>query len=273
MGFIMNKNVAAILTGLIILLVSCKDTKITRKPLEGKNKEFLMSELKKNEVNFTTFSAKSAISVENNGSNNAFKSTIRIQKDSAIWVSITPLFGIELARVLLTKDSLKIINRINAEYFIGDYDYFYKKYDVALEFETIQALLIGNKVDFEEDEKLKFSIDNEKYYLGNIKKRKVERKDKNIRVKESEEVVSLWLNASTYKIEEMLISDLTASRFVRAKFLEHQKFAEELIPNQLTYFLNETKDNKVTIEYSKITLNQPISFSFNIPSKYEQVYY
>ena len=38
MGFIMNKNVAAILTGLIILLVSCKDTKITRKPLEGKNK-------------------------------------------------------------------------------------------------------------------------------------------------------------------------------------------------------------------------------------------
>lgn len=273
MGFIMNKNVAAILTGLFILLVSCKDTKITRNPLEGKNKEFLMSELKKNEVNFTTFSAKSAISVENNGSNNAFKSTIRIQKDSAIWVSITPLFGIELARVLLTKDSLKVINRINAEYFIGDYDYFYKKFDVALEFETIQALLIGNKVDFEEDEKLKFSIDNEKYYLGNIKKRKVERKDKNIRVKESEEVVSLWLNASTYKIEEMLISDLTASRFVRAKFLEHQKFAEELIPTQLTYFLNETKDNKVTIEYSKITLNQPISFSFNIPSKYEQVYY
>ena len=112
MGFIMNKNVAAILTGLIILLVSCKDTKITRKPLEGKNKEFLMSELKKNEVNFTTFSAKSAISVENNGSNNAFKSTIRIQKDSAIWVSITPLFGIELARVLLTKDSLKVITAL-----------------------------------------------------------------------------------------------------------------------------------------------------------------
>lgn len=269
----MNKNSASLLLGLIILLVSCRDNKITRKPLEGKNKDFLLSELKKNEVGFTTFSAKSAISVENNGSNNSFKSTIRIQKDSAIWVSITPLFGIELARVLLTKDSLKVINRINAEYFIGDYDYFYKKYDVALEFETIQALLIGNRVDFEEDEKLKFSIDNEKYYLGNIKKRKVERKDKSARLKEVDEVVSLWLNASTFKIEEMLISDLTASRFVRAQFLEHQKFDNQLIPTQLTYYLNESKDNKVSIEYSKITLNQPISFSFNIPSKYEQVFY
>lgn len=269
----MIRSKVAIILGLSVLLLSCRDNKITRKPLEGKNKDFLMSELIKNEVDFTTFSAKSAITVEKDGSNNAFKSTIRIQKDSAIWVSITPLFGIELARVLLTKDSLKVINRINAEYFVGDYEYFYKKYEIALEFETIQALLIGNRVEFEEDEKLKFSIDNEKYYLGNIKKRKVQRNDKNSKRKEADEVVSLWLNPTTYKIEEMLISDLTASRFVRAQFLEHQLFDEELIPTQLTYYLNESKQNKVSIEYSKVTLNQPISFSFNIPSKYEQVFY
>lgn len=262
-----------LLLAVITIFISCRDNKITRKPLEGKNKEFLMSELLKNEVHFTTFSAKSAISVENNGTNNAFKSTIRIQKDSAIWVSITPLFGIELARVLLTRDSLKVINRINAEYFIGDYEYFYSKYDVALDFETIQSMLLGNKVDFEEDEKLKFSIDNEKYYLGNIKKRKVERGDKNLRRKESDEVVSLWLNPSTFKIEEMLISDLTASRFVRALFSDHQTYDSQMIPTKLTYFLNESAENKVSIEYTKISLNQAISFSFNIPSKYEQVFY
>lgn len=273
MGNTMNNSKVILLLAVITIFISCRDNKITRRPLEGKNKDFLMSELIKNEVDFTTFSAKSAISVENNGAKNAFKSTIRIQKDSAIWVSITPLFGIELARVLLTKDSLKVINRINAEYFIGDYEYFYKKYDVALDFETIQSLLLGNKVDFEEDEKLKFSIDNEKYYLGNIKKRKVERADKNLRKKESDEVVSLWLNPTTFKIEEMLISDLTASRFVRAQFSDHQAFGKQSIPTKLMYFLNESKENKVSIDYTRISLNQGISFSFNIPSKYEQVFY
>ncbi|MBR9833557.1 DUF4292 domain-containing protein [Acidiluteibacter ferrifornacis] len=269
----MSKRVGYLIISILILLVACKTEKISRKPLEGKNKDFLLEKLEKNEVDFKTFSGRSAITVQNEEKKNSFKSTIRIQKDSAIWVSITPLFGIELARILLTKDSLKVINRINAEYFIGDYEYFYKKYDIALEFETVQALLIGNKVDFERDEKLKFSIDKEKYYLGNIKRRKVVKAEKKPKKIDDNELVSLWLNPTTFKIEEMLISDLTASRFVRALFMQHQEIDGKLFPTQLTYYLNESVNDRVDIEYSKITLDQPISFSFNIPSKYEQVFY
>jgi hypothetical protein len=269
----MSKRFGFLLFALVILMAACKTEKVSRKPLEGKNKDFLLEKLEANEVDFKTFSAKSSISVQNESSTNSFKSTIRIQKDSAIWVSVTPLFGIELARILLTKDSLKVINRINAEYFIGDYEYFYKKYDIALEFETIQALLIGNKVDFERDEKLKFSIDKEKYYLGNIKRRKVERVERKPKKIDNNELVSLWLNPTSFKIEEMLISDLTASRFVRAMFSQHQEIEGKLFPTQLTFYLNESVNDKVDIEYTKITLDQPISFSFNIPSKYEQVFY
>lgn len=269
----MIRNLLYIILSLTIILSACKSNKVTRKPLEGKKTVFLLNQLKENEVNFKTFSAKSSITIESEKMNNSFKSTIRILKDSAIWVSVTPLFGIELARVLLTKDSLKVIDRINAEYFMGDYDYFYKKYKVALDFETIQAMLIGNRIPFEEDEKLDFSIDNERYYLGNTKKRKVVRAEKKPKKIENEEVISFWLNPTTYKIEEMLISDLTNSRFVRAQFKNHLEIENHLFPTVLNFELTEKDKNKVEIEYSRIILDKPISFSFNIPTKYEQVFY
>ena len=38
-------------------------------------------------------------------------------RDSAIWLSISPLLGIEAVRVLLTKDSVKALDRLNNIYY------------------------------------------------------------------------------------------------------------------------------------------------------------
>ncbi|MBK6894893.1 MAG: DUF4292 domain-containing protein [Flavobacteriales bacterium] len=41
-------------------------------------------------------------------------------RDSAVWVSITPALGIEVARALLTTDSLFLIDKIHDTYWLGD---------------------------------------------------------------------------------------------------------------------------------------------------------
>ena len=66
---------------------------------------------------FTTFSgrAKSVLAI-NGKERYDVTANVRIVHDEAIWISVTALMGIEVARVLITPDSVKIINRLQAEY-------------------------------------------------------------------------------------------------------------------------------------------------------------
>ena len=130
-------------------MFACKSKeKASRKPLEGKKTEYLLNQLKLNEFQFETISSKAEFTILQKEKKTSFKASIRMRKDSAIWISITPALGIEMARVLITTDSVKVINRLSKEYFIGDYNYINKKFNVELVFEDIQSVLLGNAIPF-----------------------------------------------------------------------------------------------------------------------------
>lgn len=270
----LNKFWIAIILSLV--LFACKNKeKAKRKPLEGKNTEYLLNQLRINEFQFETISSKAAFTLIQKDKKTSFKSSIRMRKDSAIWISITPALGIEMARVLITKDTIKVINRLAKEYFIGDYAYINKKFNVDLVFEDIQSILLGNSIPFEEDEKLKFAIDNEMYYLGNLKKRKAKKADEKPEKieRKKEEVVSLWLDQSNFKIKRFLLSDLTADRFIFGNYSEYLDVEGQLVPMNLKFDIQSKDPTKMNIDYSRILLNKSLTFSFKISSKYVQVYY
>jgi len=272
----MSNRVFYVLGILILLFVSCKNNaRAKRSSLEGKKTEYLIQQMHSNAFHFETLSAKAAIVLDQSGKKTSFKANIRLRKDSAIWISITPLLGIEMARVLILKDTVKVINRLEKNYFVGDYSYINKKFNVELEFELLQSLMLGNAIAFEADEKLKFAIDKEKYYLGNLKKRKAKKADnKPQRIeKEKEEVISLWVNQSNFKIENFLYSDLTADRFILGDYSNHFEVEKQLFPKELKFEFQTQVPAIVKIDYSRVSLNQPLKFSFNISSKYEQVFY
>jgi hypothetical protein len=273
----MNKHILYAL-GICLFLFSyaCKPKERARRSdLEGKKSEYLLQQMEQNTFTFNTFSAKVGIELEQEKKKTSFRGNLRIQKDSAIWLSITPALGIEVARVLITRDTVKVLNRLNKEFFIGDYSYINQRFNIDLEFELLQSLLLGNTIAFEPDEKLKLSIDKEKYYLGNLKKRKAKKADdkpKKIE-KEKEEVISLWINQNNFKVEDFLYSDLSADRFIIGSYREHFLVENQLLPKELKFEFRVKEPKLVSLEYSKVSLNQAIKFSFNISSKYEQVFY
>ena len=272
-----NKGVGLFLSiALMAFLWSCKSTeKAKRSDLEGKKADYLINQMRKNEFNFETFSAKAVITLRQDDKKLNFKSNIRIQKDSAIWISITPLFGIEMARVLITNDTVKVINRLEKNFFVGDYEYLNQKFNIDLEYEVLQAILLGNSIAFELDDKIKFSVDKEDYYLGNLRKskaRKADEKPKKIE-KQKEEVVSLWINQESFKIDRFLLSDLTADRFILGEYKNHTTVEDQQIPEYLHFEVQSALPAIVEIQYSRVSLNQALKFSFNISSKYEQILY
>ena len=274
----MNKGITSITSLLIIsfLFASCKKLeRAKRSSLEGKKTEYLLNQMQENAFNFDTFQAKADFLVKQKDQQNTFKANVRIKKDSLIWISITPLLGIEMARVLITEDSVKVINRLNREYFIGDYSYINKRFNVELEFDIIQSLLIGNAIDFEDDEKLQFATDRAFYYLGNLKKRKAKKADnKPSKIgKEDNELISLWMDPSNFRIAKILYSDLSADRFLLGEYTDYYKVNDQVLPRKLSFDFQSKQPATVKIEYSRVSLNELIKFSFNISTKYEQVYY
>ncbi len=207
----------------------------------------------------------------------SFKVHIRIQKDSAIWVSITPLLGIEMARALITQDSIIFMNRVKSEYFKGDFSYINKTFNVDLDYDMLQALLVGNSIDFEKNEKVRTSIDRKKdlYFIGTEKKRKIKKdlkkdlkKDKE-KIKEQTQII--WLSPENMKIAELLLHDPERDQSLHSTFSDYQAIDEQLFPHKLQFNIEAKRNLTINVNYNKVTLNKELSFSFKIPSKYEQV--
>lgn len=101
----------------------------------------------KNNIDFRTFNAK--IKVDFQGSDgkkydlNAF---VRIKKDSIIWVNINAALGFDAFRVLITPDSVKVINKLNKTVQLRSVGYLQEVTKIPMSFSDLQNLLIGNPI-------------------------------------------------------------------------------------------------------------------------------
>ncbi len=106
----------------------------------------VLSELSKNTVDYTWYSAKGRLAVNVDGNTQTVDIKLRMRRDSSIWLSLS-MIGIEGGRALITPDSIKMINRLDGTYLAEPFSYFQKKYNVPLSFISLQEMLIGNAPD------------------------------------------------------------------------------------------------------------------------------
>ena len=71
-------------------------------------------------------------------------------KDSAIWISLSAsIFNIEVYRVLITKDSVILLNKQEKEVQYRSLDYLQEVTEIPFDYKTLQDLLVGNPVFFD----------------------------------------------------------------------------------------------------------------------------
>ena len=57
-----------------------------------------------------------------------------------IWLSVSALLGIEVARIQITPDSFKLMNRINKTYWIGDFEDVESAYGIPANYEQLEGV-------------------------------------------------------------------------------------------------------------------------------------
>ncbi|RYF91141.1 MAG: DUF4292 domain-containing protein [Chitinophagaceae bacterium] len=157
-----------ILLGATPFLWSCKTTKAINKVIAPKDSVVVVAgdvatkdslalvektnaDLARNYIDFKTFSAKIKVDVEDaNGKQPDITATLRMVKDSAIWLSLTATFlNIEVYRVYITKDSVILMNKQDKEVQYRSLDYLQEVTQIPFDFTTLQNILIGNPVFFD----------------------------------------------------------------------------------------------------------------------------
>jgi hypothetical protein len=96
------------------------------------------------EINFDYLMARSKFSFKSRSQNidNA-NVNLRIKKDSLIWLSVTGS-GFEVARGIITPDSIVFLDKFHKEYFVYDYRQLSRQFNFELSFPLIQSLILGN---------------------------------------------------------------------------------------------------------------------------------
>jgi hypothetical protein len=282
-----------------VMLFSCKNQQLlTREKLPHKSKHFLIEKLENNQFDYQKMTWKAEVDFNQNGKKSGFKINARLLKDSAIWMSISPALGIEVARMLLTKDSVKLINKYDKTYFAGTYDYLSKKYHQEITFELFQNVLAGKPLGYDPGTKFKIFTEIDRYLLQakaskrlarisgvkksdwismdslDIKENKERRLQKVIEKLPDEATLltRYWLEPVNYRLVKQGVYDFENDKKIEIEFKNFATSVKYDLPNVILF--HATGNNTFLsgeIMLSKIKTDRTFNLPFNIPEKYESM--
>ncbi|MEA2042658.1 MAG: DUF4292 domain-containing protein [Bacteroidota bacterium] len=97
------------------------------------------------------------------------KGVVSVIKDSALWISLRPGLGIELARLHLTADSLFLLNRLQSEYYAYDYNDFAELSNAQIDYAFFESLLTAQFLQFNRSDKYPAKYYNHQVFNDSIK--------------------------------------------------------------------------------------------------------
>lgn len=273
----------------LLILASCKTTKTitTFEKLKPISTNRLIKNIEENAFEYKGLDIKRIACVyETPDSKTSFRATLSSKLDDHIQVTISKL-NLPVARILLTPDSVKMINYLQKTYYLGDYSYIEKMLGAAVDFQVVQSILTNDVFSYRQDEKdndfKEFSsyADSGVYVLQSLNNRKLDkisRKGKDDKIdrylkkldEESFIVQYLYVDPKTFKVRKILMDDVTEGRKVTVNFDEFTPVENQLYPGSIDIHLTSREnDMKMKIKLSKFSLDPDQSINFNIPEKYK----
>lgn len=238
--------------------------------VEDRSAPDLQQLIRQNAFNAQAISAKASVKTEGGQQEGSFNINMRLQKDSVIWISITPLLGIEVARILVTRDSVKFMDRLNNKYALTDYQFLSQMLDVNVDFEILQGVLTGNLFSYKKNKFNSVYVEDSCYILSTMSKRKLKRSLEDVDV--SKPVVQdVWVQDSTFRIMRLSIEDMRVQKSLLTDYFDYRPTDAGLFPFKSSTIVKSGQEMKISIEYEKVSVNGSLDFPFTIPKGYEKI--
>ncbi len=240
--------------------------------LDFKNGKALTRYIEENELKYDWLYLKSNVTTLLEGDDKSFDARVRLRKDSIMLITIE-LLTIDFAKVLITKDSIKMVDYHNKKYFRGDFHFINDLLNADLDFDVIQSVIIGNSAEFiDDDSKLNPVTDRENccYRLSTERKRHLKRIVKGAEdLKKALQVITL--NPDNFKIVKNEFIEPQSNRTFIATYSDFKNKDSVYAPYSVNIDIKAEKNMNIKIEYVRIEKNKPQKINFSIPSKYDKI--
>ncbi|MCB2208649.1 MAG: DUF4292 domain-containing protein [Bacteroidetes bacterium] len=271
----MNKRISFILVFIaaILLVSSCRSTRSAlKRPLKEYGFDYLYKKMLENQVNFSYLSAKFNVVYYQGKKKTDLRGQFRIKKDSLTWISLSPALGIEAARILLSDDSVKFINRLNKTYFTGEYKLIDSLLNTTLDYSILEAMILGNELTEYDINKFRASIDGGLYRITIQERRKIRKYLKTNEISSKVLVQNIWLNPDNFKINKVELKELgDDNRKLEVIYMDYQEVDGILLPEEVQINISASTPIDINIRFGKTEINEPLRFPFAIPRKYDEL--
>lgn len=231
-----------------------------------------VSQMEESAIRFTTLSMNAEIAIKTGETNNSVSGMIRIKKDSLIWISARKM-GFEIGRLMLSKDSVWVLDRINSRYFAGDYSYFRQQFNLEVDYNLVESMLLANPLANWSAEPVKVECDDPSWcsilyperYRINQGSDLVARPEGSTVMEEH-----ITLSKSNGRILTHRIGVKGEQRSIAASYEKFTTVHKQLFPS-LTRLEIDNRGATTTLIFKADTpaMNEPETFPFKIPESYQ----
>ncbi|MGB5459257.1 MAG: DUF4292 domain-containing protein [Eudoraea sp.] len=246
-----------IITILAMLSFSCKSSKVVSagKVDERLTTKAIIKNHYKNQLAFKTISGKMKVEYNDGGAVQSFNVSLRIEKGKAIWMS-APL---GVVKALITPKRVTFYNKLQNEYFDGDFTYLSELLGTELDFNKVQNLLLGEAL---------FDLRTEKY-ISVVTEEYYELKPKNI----GDLFKTLFLiEPKNFKIATQQLSQPWNKRLLEIYYKSYQEKNNQILPEEiLITAIDIDQITNIAIQFKNIELNRILNFPYKIPKGFEEI--
>jgi len=245
----------------LLAMVSCKARKqvlVARKADAAvkavDSKASKLAAIRAQQLNFNTFAGKAKTNLDINGNSNDVTLNIRINRDKKIWVSITAILGVEVARAVITPDSILLINRLEGVYLKRPFSYVYTYASKQVNYKTLESLLVGNAIPELLNEKAEIiTVTGNTTLSGDL-----------------EDLVYKLIIGADNKVTQTNLDNQSQGQSLQVANNTFIQANNRILPSQIN-IASVVKDKKINVNlhYTKVDFDQQQEYPFSIPDRYE----
>lgn len=211
-----------------------------------------------NKIEFSTLYIKANAKYKDDKQSQSVTAEIKIKKNEKILVSIRFL-GITMAKALITPTEVKYYDKINSNYFEGDYTGLSKWLGTDLDFDKVQNLLLGKAIDNLHQSNFVVSIVDKMYKLEDNS--------------DANNAKSYFFESDNFLIKQEEITQTNSQRALQIVYPEYKKYDEMILPVAIVIdaYHKDSKTN-IAIEYKTASFNEELSFPYSVPEGFERIF-
>ena len=212
----------------------------------------LISSLQKSPQDYKWIHANGSAHYNGNGQDFTASTSLRLRKDSILWGNVNVF--IEVARLLVNKDSVTMLNRPQKQYSVFPVADLQKMLAIPnLTLSSLQDILMAYPP---------FALNNKYEFLKRENDYKLSYTGPNYREEMTIDAATLRMKEYVFKINE--------SRKIRITYEDFSKEGNLILPNKINFELESPEKTQILIEISSYTFADADEAPFSIPSSYRK---